>query len=197
MTVKKQERKSFENFGGQIPGADPPFALNLDATQIAILTGLNRNTVNRFLKALRERIAQYCKEQSPLSGEIEANESFFGPRRVKGKRGRGAFGKTIVFGLFKRNGKIYTELVPNCFKNTPQAIIRGKVSLESPSPPMDGEAIVASSRSGTGNTFVWMTGRTRSYPVRPISTGLKDSGDSPNPGSHAFGACVLRPFIST
>ena len=33
------------------------FALNLDATQISVLTGLNRNTVNRFLKALRERIA--------------------------------------------------------------------------------------------------------------------------------------------
>lgn len=64
------------------------FALNLDATQIAVLTGLNRNTVNRFLKALRERIAQYCEEQSPLSGEIEVDESFFGPRRGKGKRGR-------------------------------------------------------------------------------------------------------------
>ena len=107
------------------------FALNLDATQIAVLTGLNRNTVNRFLKALRERIAQYCEEQSPLSGEIEVDESFFGPRRVKGKRGRGAFGKTIVFGLFKRNGKVYTEIVPNCSKNTLQAIIRGKVGLES------------------------------------------------------------------
>ena len=108
------------------------FALNLDATQISVLTGLNRNTVNRFLKALRERIAQYCEEQSPLSGEIEVDESFFGPRRVKGKRGRGAFGKTIVFGLFKRNGKVvYTEIVPNCSKNTLQAIIRGKVGLES------------------------------------------------------------------
>ena len=54
-----------------------------------------------------------------------------GPRRVKGKQGRGAFGKTIVFGLFKRNGKVYTEIVPNCSKNTLQAIIRGKVGLES------------------------------------------------------------------
>jgi transposase len=107
------------------------FALNLDATQIAVLTGLNRNTVNRFLKGLRERIARYCEEQSPLSGEIEVDESFFGPRRVKGKRGRGAFGKTIVFGLFKRNGKVYTEIVPNGSKDTLQGIIRGKVALES------------------------------------------------------------------
>ena len=107
------------------------FALNLDATQIAVLTSLNRNTVNRFLKALRKRIALYCEEQSPLSGEIEVDESYFGSRRVKGKRGRGAFGKTIVFGLFKRNGKVYTEIVPDCSKETLQGIIRGKVALES------------------------------------------------------------------
>jgi transposase-like protein len=29
---------------------------------------------------------------------------------VRGKRGRGASGKTIVFGIFKRNGCVYTEI---------------------------------------------------------------------------------------
>ena len=82
------------------------FALNLEATQIAELTALNRNTVNRFLRAIRERLATFCEQQSPLVGEIEVDESFFGPRRVKGKRGRGAYGKTIVFGVFKRNVNI-------------------------------------------------------------------------------------------
>lgn len=28
-------------------------------------------------------------------------------RRVRGKRGRGASGETIVFGIFKRNGCVY------------------------------------------------------------------------------------------
>ena len=107
------------------------FALNLEATQIAELTGLNRNTVNRFLRAIRERLAEFCEQQSPFSGEIEVDESFFGARRIKGKRGRGAYGKTIVFGVFKRNGKVYTEIVPDCSKNTLQAIIRGKVKPES------------------------------------------------------------------
>jgi len=41
-------------------------------------------------------------QRSPLTGELEADESYFGARRVRGKRGRGAFGKTIVFGLLKR-----------------------------------------------------------------------------------------------
>ena len=165
------------------------FALNLDATQIAVLTGLNRNTVNRFLKALRERIAQYCEEQSPLSGEIEVDESFFGPRRVKGKRGRGAFGKTIVFGLFKRNGKVYTEIVPNCSKDTLQAIIWGKVGAwRVSSIPTAGGAIMASWTSDTASTFEWIMGRTSLYRVWPISTGLKDSGGSPNPDLPVFAA---------
>lgn len=52
-------------------------------------------------------------------------------RRVRGKRGRGAGNKTIVFGIYKRNGKVYTEIVPNAAKKTLQNIIRGKVSLDS------------------------------------------------------------------
>ena len=83
------------------------------------------------MKAVRAGIAEYCEVQASLSGEVEVDESFFGARRVKGKRGRGAFGKTIVFGICKRNGKVYTEIVPNCSRATLQAIIKGKVDKES------------------------------------------------------------------
>jgi transposase-like protein len=107
------------------------FALDLDATQIAALSGLNRNTINRYLRGIRERIAEYSESQSPFSGEIEVDESYFGARRIKGKRGRGAFGKTAVFGVFKRNGCVYTEIVPDCRKTTLQGIIRGRVTLDS------------------------------------------------------------------
>ena len=34
-------------------------------------------------------------------------------------------------GLLKRDGKVYTEIVPDAQKDTLQAIIRGKVSIES------------------------------------------------------------------
>ena len=107
------------------------FAAGLEASQIARLTNLNRNTINRYLKKIRQRLVEYCDAQSPFSGEVEVDESFFGARRVKGKRGRGAYGKTIVFGIFQRNGHVYTEVVPNCSKATLQAVIRGKVELES------------------------------------------------------------------
>jgi transposase len=57
------------------------FAIDLDASQIAAVTGLNRNTVNRYLMAIRQRIAQVCQRESPVAGEIEIDESYFGPRR--------------------------------------------------------------------------------------------------------------------
>lgn len=107
------------------------FAIDLTASQITLLTGLNRNTVNRYLTAIREKIFENCQKDSPFEGEVEVDESYFGARRVKGKRGRGASGKTIVFGLIKRQGKVYTEIVPDCSKATLQKVIRGKVSLDS------------------------------------------------------------------
>lgn len=107
------------------------FSLDLASHNIAILTNLNRNTTNRYLYLLRKRIAEFCELQSPFSGEIEVDESYFGAKRIKGKRGRGASGKTPVFGILERGGKVYTEIVPDCAKATLQAIIRGKVSPES------------------------------------------------------------------
>lgn len=107
------------------------FALDLEATKIAALTNLNRKTINRYLRLLRERIAEESEQQSPFGGVIELDESYFGPRRVRGKRGRGAGGKTIVFGIFKRNGKVYTEIVPDAKRRSLQAVIRGRVDPSS------------------------------------------------------------------
>jgi len=104
------------------------FALDLTASKTAELTGLTRKTVNTIFQKIRVRMIAECALYAPIrSGEIEVDESYFGPKRVKGKRGRGASGKTIVFGIFKRNGWVYTEIVPDCQKATLQAIIRGRV----------------------------------------------------------------------
>ena len=70
--------------------------------------------------------AEHCELVSPLGGELQANESYFGPRWVRGLRGRGAGGKTVLFGLLKRGHSVYTEIVPNASKVVLQAIIRGK-----------------------------------------------------------------------
>ena len=107
------------------------FAVDLTAVQIAELVHLNRNTINRYLTLIRQAIASYCESESPFSGEVELDESYFGAKRVRGKRGRGAFGKTIVFGIYKRNGCVYTEIVSNCSRKTLYTIIKGKVDAAS------------------------------------------------------------------
>ena len=61
-----------------------------------------------------------------FDGEVEADESYFGGQR-KGKRGRGVAGKVAVFGLLKRNGKVYTVTVPNTQTATLFPIIREQV----------------------------------------------------------------------
>ena len=105
------------------------FALDLTASHAAQLTGLSRRSVTSIFLKIRERMAQECERASPFSNcEVEVDESYFGARRVRGKRGRGASGKTIVFGIFKRNGCVYTEVVADCKKATLQAIIRGRVA---------------------------------------------------------------------
>ena len=65
-----------------------------------------------------------------FDGEVEADESYFGGQR-KGKRGRGAAGKVSVFGLLKRNGKVYTVTVPNTQTATLFPIIREQVKPDS------------------------------------------------------------------
>ena len=107
------------------------FAMDLEANKIASLTRLNRNTINRYLFLIRQRIAELCEQESPFKGDIEVDESYFGARRVKGKRGRGAYGKTPVFGILQRGGRVYTEIVPDCAKATLQGIIRGRVDPKS------------------------------------------------------------------
>jgi transposase len=107
------------------------FAMDFTASDVAQLTGLTRKTVTVIFLRIRQRVAVECERASPYSDcEVEVDESYFGARRVRGKRGRGASGKTIVFGIFKRNGCVYTEVVPDCRKRTLQAVIRGRVALD-------------------------------------------------------------------
>jgi transposase len=107
------------------------FALDLTAVQAAQVSGISERSATVLYQRIRRRIAEACERESPLTGVIEADESYFGARRVRGRRGRGARGKTIVFGLLKRQGRVYTSVVPDCRRATLQAIIRGKVAPES------------------------------------------------------------------
>ena len=112
------------------------FAVDITATQAAQLLGLNRKTVNRYYRLFREAIHAHQNRQiAALVGVVECDEIYFGQARPRGvpgprKRGRGT-NKQPVFGIFERGGAVFTQIVPDVKAKTIQALIRGKVSLES------------------------------------------------------------------
>lgn len=103
------------------------FCQDFDATKISLLTGISRKTINKIMEKMRKRICYLCQKEEKFSGEIEIDESYFGARRVRGKRGRGAYGKTPVVGLLKRGGRVFTTIIPNCTRKELMPIIKGKV----------------------------------------------------------------------
>ena len=107
------------------------FDEDLTASSTARLTGVSVRSVNSIFLKLRKRMAELCDAEPLLNGTVEVDESYFGPHRIKGKRGRGAGGKTIVFGILKRGDRVWTQIVPDAKKRTLQRVIRGKVSLDS------------------------------------------------------------------
>jgi len=130
---------------------------------------------------LRTRIAQVCNASSPLFGEVEVDESYFGARRVRGKKGRGAGGKPIVFGILERHGKV-SEIVPDASRKQLQSAIRGQAALEASSTRTAGEATMGwwtwATKSISGYIMVSM-----SLPaVIAISMALSHSGHMPNGG---------------
>jgi transposase len=61
-----------------------------------------------------------------LRGHIELDEAYVGGRRP-GKSGRGAAGKTIVFGMKERGGRMATEVVPDVKKATLRSVVSERV----------------------------------------------------------------------
>ena len=107
------------------------FALDLTASDTARLTGISLRSINSIFIKIRHRLAEECEKQTPFSGTIELDESYFGPKRIRGKRGRGAKGKTIVFGVLKRGDSVYTEIVPNASSAALSRVVRGHVAIDS------------------------------------------------------------------
>ena len=63
----------------------------------------------------------------PAGGVVEADETYIGGKR-KGKRGRGAAGKTVVFGMVERGGAIKTQVVENVKGDTLAPLIQATIA---------------------------------------------------------------------
>lgn len=75
------------------------FSLDLTAMQIAGLTGLNRNTVNRYLTEIRKKISKHCGLTSPLA----THDIFKFPP---------AGNQTFSLLIKEYDAKIYTDIAP-------------------------------------------------------------------------------------
>ena len=108
------------------------FVAGTTARCAADLVAVNTKTAAYYFHRLRQIISHELEKESAqyLTGEIEVDESYFGGVR-KGKRGGGAEGKIPVFGLLKRDGKVYTVIIPNAKTKTLMPIIREKVQPDS------------------------------------------------------------------
>jgi transposase-like protein len=103
------------------------FAADIPASKCAEIAHINRKTADRYFNLYRKEIIKASLEERHsigLKNGIEVDESYFGPTRVRGKRGRGASSKIIVFGLLKRKGNVYTEVVNSAARKELMPIIR-------------------------------------------------------------------------
>jgi len=105
------------------------FVLGATARVTSQVVDVNVKTATAFFMRLRQLIASN-RPSYELSGEVEADESYFGGVR-KGKRGRGTAGKVAVFGLLKRDGKVYTAIIANAKTEMLLPIIHEKVTPDS------------------------------------------------------------------
>ena len=117
--TKKQQLRLIEHF-----------VAGTTARTTAALVGVNKNTAQLFFHRLRELITKKQNTGLCFDGEIEADESYFGGKR-KGKRGRGSAGKVPVFGLLKRGGRVFADIIPNVKSKTLIPIIQERVIPDS------------------------------------------------------------------
>ena len=106
------------------------FVGGVTARTAAELVDVNRHSATLYYQKIRQMIAYELEDESPFCGSVEVDESYFGGHR-KGKRGRGACGKIPVFGILKRQGKVYTKVIEDASSATLIPIIERKVCPDS------------------------------------------------------------------
>ena len=104
------------------------FCLDSTAQEASLRTGISRPTVNKIYMAIRKRIYKLATEEEKeiFADEVEIDESYFGAKRIRGKRGCGAKGKIPVFGILKRDGKVYTRIVKKLLQSPIRACFKGE-----------------------------------------------------------------------
>ena len=112
--------------------AAPFFVLEVTVRSAADILGIQPNSAILFYHKIRMVISHYLAlvADEVFEGPVELDESYFGGRR-KGRRGRGAAGKVVVFGILKCNGRVYTVVADNAKSDTLMPAIKQKIMPDS------------------------------------------------------------------
>ena len=86
------------------------FALDLNAYETHQLTHISHRSCKVLHAKLRRHIVACFMASHAHAGIFELDESYFGARLIRGKRGRGAAGKHRSLGFPKEHGKFTSKL---------------------------------------------------------------------------------------
>lgn len=110
------------------------FCADIDATEAAEQTGLNRNTINLYFNNLRRLISEFqVKEKDKSVEDVHLEESCFGPDLVPGRYNKHKGGilsnKHPIFGLYERNGRIFSAKIHKRSAKKFKRYLRGQIKL--------------------------------------------------------------------
>jgi transposase-like protein len=103
----------------------------VSAKELQRQLGVTYKCAHRMGHMIRQHMAEIDGEDQ-LGGDgkhVEVDETMVGGVR-KGKRGRAAEGKTIVFGMLERDGEVMVKVIPNVKRATLHPIIEANVAKE-------------------------------------------------------------------
>ena len=108
------------------------FVLQVTARSAADILDIQPNSAILTYRKIRMVISHHLAlaADEVFEGPVELDESYFGGRR-KGRRGRGAAGKVVVFGILKRNGQVYTVVMDDAKSDTLMTVIKQKIMPDS------------------------------------------------------------------
>ena len=191
LCMKNRYSKSSKLSEGRIRAVVKCFAADLTVLQTAWICGVNRNTVNRIYRGLRECIFE-ASATAFFSALWKSTKS---SRRVKGNRG--AYGKTTVWHLRVLRPGLHRDRA-----RQGHMTIRGRIdsfrSRRAPSVVNSADRLARLQRAG--RPWVWSPSRSttrRTSEPGSISMALKASGVWPKCRWLNSKACQNTPFTCT
>lgn len=97
----------------------------VSAKELERILGCSYKSAHRMGKMIR---ILFNHSQDILSGTVEVDETYVGGKR-RGKRGRGAEGKTSVVGMTQRGGNVLAKVTTDTKKKTVMPLIRQHINI--------------------------------------------------------------------